>query len=820
MSSSSPPQEPENGEDYFFDDPDENGASKSLTEKKSAAADIPKSQWLRSTRALYPLAGGMDGVERDWNGMSRRVWLVSRLSAGIILGALLFGWPLGDLLAHIERFGSLEGWSIIAAYPASVLLFALVVPVLMVFAGYLLSKAIIANQAAEDMATAARQYTEPDQVALQEVETVGAAVRTQMDGLNEGLNSALMRLANVEAMIRKHVDAIETAGAAIETRTSTTMDRVAEERSRLIGLTEDLNKQAEGFAAAITERAEASVAALKQANTNAEEAETNFDTRLDDLEKAANTAVNSFQQLVEALGTSQEETLANAGGIEDAAKRAQEASERAQAATKAAREAASLASEETMRQAAAVANRETISSAISETQDTAREEALAIARGEAEKIARMAVESAGSEIEAIARKAGESLEAEARRAREQTEAAQAMADERKQELSRTHEILARENERLEKLIEEQQLRAERLSTAIAGQSEKLTQLAEQRTALNEQLQAELSRSGAQAIQEGVTEESRLRLSGVDEANQEPKSGIVASEHSESHPFNEEVHETRQVSDVGSVTSPREDLQRLNELARDLAESRASRSRSKHAEDVSGVMGGSPIGKAGNSVNKQEEANASSPQSGQVSIGAADSSVEDTTPVKPSNPGLRSNGAPSWKEILAAADGDATVTLQSTLDVPPLEVGNKPSTDEPLTLRGMSASMLDDPEFNDIKDQSIRTIGQLQRFTLNLDAKLYGEVPEGLLERFRQGDRNVFANRLLRLNEADLKRRIRTECARDKNFEKDVGKFLSEFDGLLEEAAKSHSVDEELREYLGSPLGRMYLLLGEIIGYFA
>ncbi|MEM1193125.1 MAG: hypothetical protein AAGH42_06995, partial [Pseudomonadota bacterium] len=83
-----------------------------------------------------------------------------------------------------------------------------------------------------------------------------------------------------------------------------------------------------------------------------------------------------------------------------------------------------------------------------------------------------------------------------------------------------------------------------------------------------------------------------------------------------------------------------------------------------------------------------------------------------------------------------------------------------------------------------------------------------------------GDRNVFANRLLRLNESDVKKRIRLECAKDRQFERDIRRFLSDFDGLLEEAAQSDFVDDELREYLGSPLGRMYLLIGEIVGYFA
>lgn len=88
------------------------------------------------------------------------------------------------------------------------------------------------------------------------------------------------------------------------------------------------------------------------------------------------------------------------------------------------------------------------------------------------------------------------------------------------------------------------------------------------------------------------------------------------------------------------------------------------------------------------------------------------------------------------------------------------------------------------------------------------------------ERFERGDRNVFANRLLRLNEADVKRRIRTESGRNKEFETGIHDYLQGFEKLLEDATTSETADEELEEYLSSPLGRVYLLIGATVGYFA
>jgi hypothetical protein len=116
--------------------------------------------------------------------------------------------------------------------------------------------------------------------------------------------------------------------------------------------------------------------------------------------------------------------------------------------------------------------------------------------------------------------------------------------------------------------------------------------------------------------------------------------------------------------------------------------------------------------------------------------------------------------------------------------------------------------------------AIKIIAELQNFTLDLETRLYGDPPPALRERFDRGDRNVFANRILRLNEADVKRRIRAESARDKDFEQDIHGFLQGFERLLEDATTSQTADEDLEEYLSSPLGRVYLLIGATVGYFA
>ncbi|MEL6379923.1 MAG: hypothetical protein AAFQ29_09150 [Pseudomonadota bacterium] len=737
-------------------------------------------EWLATSRARFALSGRFEGGERDWHGMSRQVWQLARLCAGFLFFAMLVGWPLGSYLAHRDLTGSGAGWSLLGAYPAGIILFAVVVPMLVLFAGYVLSRAMTTAQAGEAIADAARYYVEPDTAALREVETVGTAVRAQMDVLNTGLNTALMRLAEVEAMIRTHVDAIEKAGSVMETKASNAVDKVATERSRLMDLTETLNLRADDFAQAIAVRTEANIAALEKADSTASQSEAQFAERLDGLEQAAGSALSSFQTLADALGGADNQIKSGTAALHSSTERAKALGEEAKANTRA-------AIDQTVIDEAARANLDTVKQAVSIATQASSDEAIALAQAEATRIAEAAVKSAEAQIEKIAQQAGDTIETTAAQA---TEAART----RRLALTEAHAELEEENARLEKLIDEQQKRAERLAQTIALQTERLTAAAKAipdieavtaaRSAVeapntvlrNEGNRTAANGAGAQGIEHGS---QSSKTSGSEEkprplrwrfGDKEPREGEPAPEVQAHDP---EAAATSEPAPVlleaeQPVQTPREDLERLGELARDLAERR----------DTRRANGG------------------------------------DTPPSGSRQRANKGFGSKSWKDILAAADGaqpldlrDQKVDDQHTEDT---RVETDPASEKPAV----------QPAMSDAEVRAITVIERLQHFTRVLDSRLYGASPPGLIARFEKGDRNVFANRLLRLNEGDVKKRIRLECAKDRQFERDIRRFLSDFDGLLEEAAQSDFVDDELREYLGSPLGRMYLLIGEIVGYFA
>ena len=712
---------------------------------------------------------------RNWNAASRQVWQVSRLGAILIFFAMTVGWPVGAYWSHIDLYGSSNGWidTLRSTMNPQLLFFAIFVPIMILICGYLLSHVYKMLNAAQSITNAAQEFIHPDHSAAYNAEAVGVAVRGQMEALNSGVDGALQRLASVEAMIRNHVEAIETAGTTIETRTSGAVDKVASERSRLIELTENLNTQADAFAAAIAERAQVSIEAMGSADDLSSRAETLLEERLSRLEMAASKALQSFETLSLAINGADENLRTTAGAIEASSEKARRASEEAAKMTHAASESIAQNANaisgkiiETTEQEAAKATAAT-EKALQDVKATAQS-ALAAAAEKAEAVSQ-ATNTALSSIqtstsdavkgaEAQAAKAGdaanavsqtakktsqtvseaaaelskmsETMEKTAEDALARSENAASKLSERNKVLADARAALEKENTRLETLIEEQRNRADRLADAIATQTERLSKLAE----------------GQLREQEAAL---KLHTTPSQPAQASPPSGRPSPQPATKNTDQKVLKLGRQsaqpISSAKTAPSQHGTQNRLDQLAEDIAASRPK-----------------------NTANANQRY-----QKGKSDV--------------------------SWREILDATD-----------DAEPLDLAAA-STSAPQT----PASAAEHDTAN-----AMKIIGELQHFTLNLETRLYGDPPPALRERFDKGDRNVFANRILRLNEADVKRRIRTESGRDRAFEEGIHNFLQGFERLLEDATTSETADEDLEEYLSSPLGRVYLLIGATVGYFA
>lgn len=777
------------------------------------------------------------GHQRRISKSARDLETGCRMAAAFIFCAVFIGWPLGTLIGHFVGAGAitLKGWSLGESYSGYVL-FGILGPPAFWLLGYVASRVMSMVGAGEAIALAAQQFLEPDKAAIATVETVGAVVRGQMEALNAGIDDALIRLASAEAMIRQHVGAIEQAGAAVESRTTIAAERVASERARLIDLTETLNARADDFATAIAEKAHANIEALENAGTATLEAESRFDDRLARLEAAAQRALMSFDALAHALAEADEHMRATTGSVESSAAEVKRVSELAAriadaAAESAARNAANVgmfagnaadratkaadAAIETARREAERASESAVEFATRQSErateaavravdeiQTATKSAVEAAAGEAEKAtaaaklvseaARLTSEAARGASEEV-KKASDYAQKSAADAIGLSEAAAARVEARNRELAQARAALESENARLESLIDEQRKRADRLAEAIASQTERLSKLAENQlreqeaaarlaeaqAAIQQARAAEASKA-AEAERLARLEAERLakieaeraakaeadRLAQIEAEKQTKAAAEKAAFDADVRAKKEKDHTEKEVKKVKLAATPRKSVDASNVLELGAAPRRG------HAR--------------------------AAPRAG-AAAARLETLAEEIARAKPGAEGedeRRKKDRVSWSEILTATD-----------DAEPIDLG--------AANRGAKSDAAQVAASN-----AMKIIATLQTFTLDLETRLYGEPPLALLERFERGDRNVFANRILRLNEADVKRRIRAESGRDKAFEKGIHDFLQGFEKLLEDATTSATADEELEEYLSSPLGRVYLLVGATVGYFA
>ena len=686
--------------------------------------------------------------------MSRQIWLVARLTAVFVFFSIIVGNPLGNFLAHLSLHGTPTGWNPLGAYGFDVVLFAFIVPILVIFVGYLFSHFITMISAAESIAAAAKRITEPDLGAAQNVQSVGSAVRQEVSALNTGLDDALTRLAAVEAMIRQHVEAIDIAGEAIELKATGAVSRVASERAKLMELTESLNTHADAFAAAIAARANSDAISLEKSSALVSKTQHEFDDRLRGLEDAAATALQGFESLRDALRETEESlkstqtetqnattsSVAASQAIKDAAAAASEASEQSAAqisrSAKDAREAAEQALKDQTDQAVA---------AINETKSSATD-ALENVRTDVSNVAKLAddvskVTQKASQVASAAaknvRSANEQIVSSTKSALEASAAGVQEVSDKHESLRAARADLEKENARLENLIKEQRNRADRLADAITQQTDRLSRLAEKQLA--EKTPAKPP-SNAQEAQTPLAPPSS-------------------------------APEREAPTPVPTLAAPTKNIpstERLNQLAQDIAQRRPASSENSATLNLVGEQ----------RVDTKSDKNAKSPEP----ISDAPAETPDKSSV-------------SWKQILNAADDADAIALDDEA-------------------RRASA------EARTQQNDAMEIISALQDFTFDVETRLFGEPPAGLRERFERGDRNVFANRILRLNEADIRRRIRDEAARDRQFERQMHEFLQSFERLLEDATTSETADEELEEYLSSPMGRVYLLIGATVGYFA
>ncbi len=182
----------------------------------------------------------------------------------------------------------------------------------------------------------------------------------------------------------------------------------------------------------------------------------------------------------------------------------------------------------------------------------------------------------------------------------------------------------------------------------------------------------------------------------------------------------------------------------------------------------------------------------------------------TPPVLPAQQVREQRQQKSWRDILTAADQQTELTAQPA-QAPAQEKTAPQPEPEPTPEETQKKSADTDV---------LRLIKEMQQFTVELEAFLFGQPEDTLIQRFFEGERNIFANLLLHRDQRDLQNRIRLEAGRNPKFQTMVYDFLGKFDQLLGPATNEQDSESLLDDYLGSPIGRTYLVIGSAVDYFS
>jgi hypothetical protein len=109
------------------------------------------------------------------------------------------------------------------------------------------------------------------------------------------------------------------------------------------------------------------------------------------------------------------------------------------------------------------------------------------------------------------------------------------------------------------------------------------------------------------------------------------------------------------------------------------------------------------------------------------------------------------------------------------------------------------------------------IETLQAMAIDLDRFLEDDPPLDLLRRYRNGERNIFARRLVSVLGREQAERIGRKYREDGEFKDTVDRYVEQFETLMEETAGRDRENVLAETYLTSQTGKVYVMLASSIG---
>jgi hypothetical protein len=773
-------------------------------------------------------------------------WVVA---LAIIASGLWLGAAGGYVLVYVDGFNwqglNLQAWIVLGAAAALPL-------VLIWLATVAILQALALRRTSRLLARTAERLVNPADTAAGETARLGDSIRGEIEAVNRALDKALERFASLDQGLRQQTLSIDSTTTQVDERARNVAATLDKARTRIEEVARTLSAEAEVAGKTVEAQSNAAQESATRALELLKKAEMALTQRTAALENAGSRAFEGAGKLAGSLesGTERLETVAETAG-----ERAREIVERFGAHHKAMTAATDRMSAETTHLEAAMESQREVLGEIAEllaAQAKRIEEAVSGAArnsGAAAEQAAQTVRNAATAFEAeIARlrqagtdaagsfdEAAQRSQNAAQSARKALDSQQSAAESALQrhldearaallsfgaatrqtiagELEKLHEGLGQRLERLQleldEALSENTTRFEDRAGAVSRAADAaeiavgrtLSRFAERLGAVEEATNASIR------VLNDAAESFEARLSRLPGQASEGAGEIRAAIEDEMTALKDVIQSamekayglTRAVRAVSRAAAATDFAPRAHEeLPRDAYDLvRAGLPEGRHRDQPSPSV----------SLRRQAaepQRPRPTPEDGREAAPALDNLARRLTRRITGQPQAESRPAPaphaaaepaaprekSWRDILSRA-----------------ETGDRPRHDTKPPRAEPAA-----------KPEAVKAVERLQALAIDLDRALENDPPADLIERYLEGERNVFARRLASLHGPEMSDRIRRKYDHDGEFRADVDRYIEEFEAMLHEVARSDSDGVLAEGHLTSQTGKVYLMLANALG---
>ncbi len=217
---------------------------------------------------------------------------LARSGSSVILFAVTLAmfWS-GAALAFLWGYYGIQG---LVALPPHLIAFATTAtflpPLLFVACAFALNRAQVMSNAASALRAAAERLTNVDDDAIGNAQTLGRAIRRELDTLSTGLDAAFGRMRALENVLEDRIAQLDDANARADVKTQDVAQRLREERENIEGIAASLDQVAARASESLAGRAAQLKTLIEQAGAELKSAGQLLDTQSTQFREASEKA--------------------------------------------------------------------------------------------------------------------------------------------------------------------------------------------------------------------------------------------------------------------------------------------------------------------------------------------------------------------------------------------------------------------------------------------------------------------------------------------------------------------------------------------------